>query len=61
MMYDRKTIDKEQQPDQRAALEALELLLAFTGIRVAADRLKVIELARRLSSGASRGDQPVKH
>lgn len=28
-MYDRKTIDEESQPDRRAALEALELLLAF--------------------------------
>jgi hypothetical protein len=28
-MSDRKTIDEESRPDQRAALEALELLLAF--------------------------------
>lgn len=60
-MYDRKTIDEEPRPDQRAALEALELLLAFTGIRVASDRLKVIELARRLSSRASKDSRPVRH
>jgi hypothetical protein len=61
MMYDRKTIDGEPRPEQRAVFEALELLLAFTGIRLAADRLKVIELARRLSSGASKDSQPIKH
>jgi hypothetical protein len=60
-MSDRKTIDDESRPDQRAALEALELLLAFTGIRVAADRLKVIELARRLANSASKGGRPVSH
>jgi hypothetical protein len=60
-MYNRKPIDGKPRPDQGAALEALELLLAFSGIRVAADRLKVIELARRFSSGASKGGQPVKH
>jgi hypothetical protein len=30
------------RPDQRAALEALELLLAFTGIKAAADRLRLL-------------------
>jgi hypothetical protein len=60
-MYDRKTLGEESRPDRRAALEALELLLAFTGIRVAADRLKVIELARRLSSDASKDSRPVRH
>jgi hypothetical protein len=42
-------------------LQTLELLLAFTGIRVAADRLKVIELARRLSRDASKHSRPVRH
>jgi hypothetical protein len=59
-MYDRKTIEG-LRPDQSAALEALELLLAFTGIRVAADRLRVIELARQLSSSASKDSQPIRH
>jgi hypothetical protein len=60
-MYDRETTDEEPRPDQRAALEALDLLLAFTGIRVAADRLKVIDFARQLSGGASKDSQPVRH
>jgi hypothetical protein len=60
-MYHRKAIDGESRPDHHAALEALELLLAFTGIRVAADRLKVIELAHRLSNNASKASQRVRH
>jgi hypothetical protein len=41
--------------------ESLKLVRAFKNIENAADRLKVIELARRLSSDASKHSQPVRH
>jgi hypothetical protein len=47
-----KTTDKSDEPSIE---EGLELFHAFTEIKTAADRRKVIALAKRLSGAPSRG------
>jgi hypothetical protein len=52
-MARRQTINEPPHPDDKPSpLEGLELVQAFRRIKAAADRQKVTELAKRLSTGA---------